>query len=68
MIVLFLSNVDITKIYAHYMKCTVILQISVTVNATYQQHGTYYKIIQLNIPALASFTQLWQANVISGQQ
>jgi len=64
--VIFLSKADITKKYAHYMKCTSILQISVTVTATYQQHGTYYKITQLNISALASFTQLRKANDISG--
>jgi len=50
MIVIFLSKADITKKYAHYMKCIGVLQIRVTVTATYQQHGTYYyKIIQLNI-------------------
>ena len=69
MIVTFLSKADITKKYAHYMKCTGVLQITVTLTATYQQHGTYYyKITQLNISVLASFTQLRQANVISGSQ
>jgi hypothetical protein len=69
MIVIFLSKADITKKYAYYMKCIGVLPTRVRVIATYQQHGTYYyKITQINISALASFTQLRQANVITGQQ
>jgi len=38
MIVIFLSTADIKKKYPHYMKRTGVLQIRVTVTATYQQH------------------------------
>lgn len=61
MTVIFLSK-------ARYMKRTGVLQISVTLTATYQQHEHIItKHPQVNVSSLKSFTQLQKVNVIHGQ-